>query len=998
MSGNRQKTAISQARAGDFDGDGIDELIRLKSHVSVSPYVTQTYSLLDWNGAWSESDISTTPPDTFITLGGNGSYAIAAGDLDNDGLDEFVYAFWRDNDRDGVREAAVDTLVVRVVDYVAGEWQNRDIFDAPRLGTTERLALAVGDMNDDGQSELMIGDESGNITTLSYADGLWYESEIPTSSGLPWWHASVGDVNGDGYDELVILGRADDGSAFTLAAYSCAEPPTSTPTPTSSPTATPTVTATPVSSSAIAVSVSWNLLSFPIVPADTAITALLAGHDADYSSVRTYIASDAADPWKTYRPGDGGDLTTLDHSQGFWIEAITPFTLTVEGEWPTTTAIPLSAGWNMIGYPASAPADVDIATARDIDTPVEHTELRHSKPQLAALRNWRQRVYQYSDRDDPWSRLLDQCERGLYMDRHLLNHTVTNRQAAQVRKLALLITMISVLMAAAAAPALAVPPLPAGFSGQVSLDGAPVPAGTAITAWIGQTQIGQTTTQTDQSLAMYALDAAGPVDWDPDVGAPATEGATISFRIGSALAEQTATWSMGQANQDLHLSASTQYSDTTPIVEETPIELPELDVSVDFDTACPGTLTVTLHNTAPASPPEGVITLSRYWTLESDCEGFVADIVFEYDESDLGGANEADLTGVVCYVDEEWTHIAGVVDTDANTITVSSVTHFSDWMPMASQPPARISDVTATLSGSDVALAWTPISEDYTGVAMTVDHYDIYRSTEPYFEADVSNLVATDVPASNWTDAGVAGSGIDYYYLVKAVSAGGSKGAPSNRTGIFHIVLLPGWNLVSAPILVQQTGLDAVLGAQLHGSDSPSTADRVFAWDAASQTYASAWFCDAPDWGSDYHHHWLSGYSQTTLTLGPDIGVWIQNRTAGVEIVVVAGPIASEDRQITLVEGWQLIGNAFPAGRGLDALQIPAHGSDDPSTADRIFTWDPATQSYQPSAWFCNQDWGEEYQNHWLTGYSQTALQLLPGQALWYQHRDTGIEWPYPRP
>ena len=562
----------------------------------------------------------------------------------------------------------------------------------------------------------------------------------------------------------------------------------------------------------------------------------------------------------------------------------------------------------------------------------------------------------------------------------------------------LFVPLVCLLLVLMAMPVFAVPPLPATFWGQVTLDGVDVPDGTEITAWVDGTQIGQVVSETFDNQSVYVLDARPPDTWDPDAGPPYTEGGTVVFRIGSSMAEQTATWTMGDENPDFHLSASTVYSGTAPISEIAPIELPGTKVTIDFDVGCSGTITVTLHNTAPVAPPEGVVVLSRYWTIESDCDEFSATLVFYYDESDLNGGSEDDLTGVACHVYGEWVFMTGVVDTTANTITVAGVTHFSDWIPIASNPPSRIADLDAAPAGSDVALSWSAVTQDIAGEAMTIDHYDVYRSLEPYFEPQASDLVATGLTSPNWTDLGATAGALNYYYVVKAVSEGGAKGAPSNRSGVFHVVTLPGWNLVSIPILVDNTGLDDVLGAQLHGSDDPGTADRVFAWDPVAKTYVSAWFCDAPSWGPDYHLHWLTGYSQTTITLGADEGVWIQNRAGGAETVTVAGPIAMDDRSIDLVNGWQLVGNAFPTARGLDDLGIPAAGSDDPTTADRIFVWDAASQTYLPSAWFCNQDWGEEYKDHWLTGYSQTTLQLLPGQAIWYQHRDTGIEWIYPRP
>ncbi len=107
-----------------------------------------------------------------------------------------------------------------------------------------------------------------------------------------------------------------------------------------------------------------------------------------------------------------------------------------------------------------------------------------------------------------------------------------------------------------------------------------------------------------------------------------------------------------------------------------------------------------------------------------------------------------------------------------------------------------------------------------------------------------------DVPApaagnalSETDPAAGAGDPIDALYLVRAVTAGGYPSAVSNRVAPHAQALSPGWNLIAWPLLVPNTSLDAVLGRQLHGADSPETADSVLAWHPAAQSYQMAWFC-----------------------------------------------------------------------------------------------------------------------------------------------------------
>ena len=96
--------------------------------------------------------------------------------------------------------------------------------------------------------------------------------------------------------------------------------------------------------------------------------------------------------------------------------------------------------------------------------------------------------------------------------------------------------------------------------------------------------------------------------------------------------------------------------------------------------------------------------------------------------------------------------------------------------------PEAVDDLTASLRGGDIVLQWTePASEG------GVDRYVIYRSSDPAAEGD--SLGSTG--GNSYTDEGAAGdAGVNYYYMVKAVSGGGLKSEHSNRVGEFDRQLL----------------------------------------------------------------------------------------------------------------------------------------------------------------------------------------------------------------
>lgn len=106
----------------------------------------------------------------------------------------------------------------------------------------------------------------------------------------------------------------------------------------------------------IALSSGWNLISFPIIPTDTAIATVLTGVSGTGTATMVkYYDSTESDDWKSYVPGSGGDLTTMSDGKGYWVNMTNSATLTVTGTSAPTAPNPPSTysvitGWNLIGY------------------------------------------------------------------------------------------------------------------------------------------------------------------------------------------------------------------------------------------------------------------------------------------------------------------------------------------------------------------------------------------------------------------------------------------------------------------------------------------------------------------------------------------------------------------------------------------------------------------------------------------------------------------------
>ncbi len=108
-------------------------------------------------------------------------------------------------------------------------------------------------------------------------------------------------------------------------------------------------------------STGWNFISCPLELNDTTVLNALNDSWGDgnttWDCVYWYDPGDSADHWKTHNQNWAGtqDLTTIDHTIGFWINItnLGDGNLTFGGDYPNSTDISLVIGWNLVGYPSN---------------------------------------------------------------------------------------------------------------------------------------------------------------------------------------------------------------------------------------------------------------------------------------------------------------------------------------------------------------------------------------------------------------------------------------------------------------------------------------------------------------------------------------------------------------------------------------------------------------------------------------------------------------------
>ena len=182
----------------------------------------------------------------------NGWSVSSAGDVNGDGFDDLIvgapYADASDNAKSNAGESYVifgGTSLSATIDLAALGTAGITIFGADAYDSSGRSVSAAGDVNGDGFDDLLIGasnaDTSGNAKESageSYV--IFGGAALPTTIDLAslgtagttivgadagdrngWSVSSAGDVNGDGFDDLLVGSPNGDGSGN--AKYSCGD-------------------------------------------------------------------------------------------------------------------------------------------------------------------------------------------------------------------------------------------------------------------------------------------------------------------------------------------------------------------------------------------------------------------------------------------------------------------------------------------------------------------------------------------------------------------------------------------------------------------------------------------------------------------------------------------------------------------------------------------------------------------------------------------------------
>ena len=161
-------------------------------------------------------------------------------------------------------------------------------------------------------------------------------------------------------------------------------------------------------------------------------------------------------------------------------------------------------------------------------------------------------------------------------------------------------------------------------------------------------------------------------------------------------------------------------------------------------------------------------------------------------------------------------------------------------------PPQAITDLTISINGDNIDLAWSEITQDTDGITTQMGGYIIYRNVSAYFTpVSTDSIGYTDASTFTFTDNDLEGADVvgdtvnQYFYVVVGFDLYENRSDVSNRVGEYDYQIVTtattDYNLICVPF--ENTGITAA--DQLIDAIGRSDVLTVNNYQPASQSFES---------------------------------------------------------------------------------------------------------------------------------------------------------------
>ncbi len=230
---NSDDAGCSVSGAGDVNGDGYDDML-VGAYVWSTDLAGAAYLVLG-SASPASASLSTAVDYTGENAGDYAGYTVAAaGDVNGDGLSDVLIG--SNHNSDGGYRGGAAYLVLGNLDPASSSLSTAVEYDGDQDAEYASTGLAgAGDVDGDGLDDVLVGapenTDGGFVAGAAYLiAGSGTPSSAALSTGIEWIGApsdyagnavsGAGDVNGDGYVDLVVgAPYNNDGGSYAGAAY-----------------------------------------------------------------------------------------------------------------------------------------------------------------------------------------------------------------------------------------------------------------------------------------------------------------------------------------------------------------------------------------------------------------------------------------------------------------------------------------------------------------------------------------------------------------------------------------------------------------------------------------------------------------------------------------------------------------------------------------------------------------------------------------------------------